>query len=114
MQGEGRSCYVSERWLKNSLATGYPAVAAMLYKFAVESSAQHDRAVLDLQVHDSLCNAELAATRQVELGLTGMPIGDAAGEATSPARTNAVSRCFAAARVVSPCYVSRTSPIQAR
>lgn len=56
----------------------YPAVAAMLPGFAVEFAARHDRALLDLQVHDSLRNAELAATRQVDVAFTAMPIGDSA------------------------------------
>lgn len=56
----------------------YPAVAAMLPGFAVEFSARHDRAILDLQVHNSLRNAELAATRQVDAALTAMPIGEPA------------------------------------
>ncbi|BFG77813.1 LysR substrate-binding domain-containing protein [Paraburkholderia terrae] len=68
----------------------YPAVAAMLPKFAVEFSAQHDRAVLDLQVHDSLRNAELAATRQVDVGLTAMPIGDPAVVCELLSRVSAV------------------------
>lgn len=56
----------------------YPAVAAMLPVFAVEFAERHDRAILDLQVHDSLRNAELAAARQVDAGLTAMPVGDPA------------------------------------
>lgn len=56
----------------------YPAVAATLPKFAVEFAANHDGAHLELQVHDSLRNAELAATRQVDIGLTAMPVGDPA------------------------------------
>ncbi|CAG9236723.1 HTH lysR-type domain-containing protein [Paraburkholderia caribensis] len=67
-----------------SLQTGrvtvaaYPALAAMLPKFAVEFATKHDGALLELQVHDSLRNSELAATRQVDIALTAMPVGDPA------------------------------------
>ncbi|WP_081076831.1 LysR substrate-binding domain-containing protein [Burkholderia cepacia] len=56
----------------------YPAVAAMLPEFAVGFAEHHNGAVLDLQVHDSLRNAELAAARQVDAALTAMPTGDPA------------------------------------
>ncbi len=54
----------------------YPAISGFVTNFVATFAAQHERATLNLRTHGSERNAELAADRLVDVGLTAMPIAD--------------------------------------
>ncbi len=80
----------------------YPSISGMLPKLAARFSTRHEGVNFALRVHDSIRNAELAATRQIDMGLTAMPVSDAS------------LLCELISRVPSVCILPKDHPLTAK